>query len=95
MLHQSRYSAGGSKLSLPAGSAAISVHAVLPKSRSHDVARRLRLWKCIQYYKPLQPVRAPLTKADEWLREYERLWDIRLARLEEMLRHPENEDSDR
>jgi DNA-binding transcriptional ArsR family regulator len=37
----------------------------------------------------------PLAKADEWLREYERLWDIRLARLEEMLRHPDNEASDR
>ena len=36
----------------------------------------------------------PLAKADEWLREYERLWDIRLARLEEMLRHPDNEDAD-
>ncbi|MEP7064421.1 MAG: metalloregulator ArsR/SmtB family transcription factor [Gemmatimonadota bacterium] len=37
----------------------------------------------------------PLAKADEWLRGYERLWDIRLARLEELLRHPDNEDSDR
>ena len=30
----------------------------------------------------------PLAKADEWLRTYERLWDLRLARLEELLRHP-------
>jgi DNA-binding transcriptional ArsR family regulator len=35
----------------------------------------------------------PLAKADEWLREYERLWDIRLGRLEEMLRHPDHETS--
>ena len=33
----------------------------------------------------------PLGKADEWLREYERLWDIRLAKLAELLRHPDNE----
>ena len=33
----------------------------------------------------------PLAKADEWLREYEKLWDIRLARLQELLRHPDNE----
>jgi DNA-binding transcriptional ArsR family regulator len=32
----------------------------------------------------------PLAKADEWLRAYERLWDIRLARLQEMLRHPDH-----
>lgn len=37
----------------------------------------------------------PLAKANAWLSEYERLWDIRLARLEEMLRHPDNEASDR
>jgi DNA-binding transcriptional ArsR family regulator len=33
----------------------------------------------------------PLAKADEWLREYERLWDIRLTKLAELLRHPDNE----
>jgi DNA-binding transcriptional ArsR family regulator len=33
----------------------------------------------------------PLAKADEWLREYERLWDIRLDRLQQLLRHPDNE----
>jgi DNA-binding transcriptional ArsR family regulator len=32
----------------------------------------------------------PLAKADAWLRAYERLWDIRLARLQEMLRHPDH-----
>jgi hypothetical protein len=32
-----------------------------------------------------------LAKADDWLRGYERLWDIRLARLQELLRHPDNE----
>jgi DNA-binding transcriptional ArsR family regulator len=37
----------------------------------------------------------PLEKADEWLREYERLWDIRLSRLEELLRHPDNDDKAR
>jgi DNA-binding transcriptional ArsR family regulator len=33
----------------------------------------------------------PLAEADEWLRSYERLWTKRLAALEAMLRHPENE----
>lgn len=33
----------------------------------------------------------PLAKADEWLRAYERLWDIRLTRLQDLLRHPDNE----
>ena len=33
----------------------------------------------------------PLAKADEWLREYQRLWDIRLSKLAELLRHPDNE----
>jgi DNA-binding transcriptional ArsR family regulator len=37
----------------------------------------------------------PLARADAWLREYERLWDIRLARLEELLRHPDNDESGR
>ena len=32
----------------------------------------------------------PLEKADSWLRAYERLWDLRLARLEELLRHPDD-----
>jgi DNA-binding transcriptional ArsR family regulator len=35
----------------------------------------------------------PLEKADGWLRTYERLWDLRLARLEELLRHPDDESS--
>jgi hypothetical protein len=29
----------------------------------------------------------------DWLRGYERLWDIRLERLAKLLRHPHNEDS--
>lgn len=33
----------------------------------------------------------PLEKADGWLRTYERLWDLRLARLAELLRHPDDE----
>ena len=33
----------------------------------------------------------PLARADEWLRAYERLWDLRLERLAELLRHPDNE----
>ena len=33
----------------------------------------------------------PLAKADEWLREYQRLWDIRLSKLAALLRHPDNE----
>jgi DNA-binding transcriptional ArsR family regulator len=37
----------------------------------------------------------PLAKADGWLRDYERLWDIRLARLEELLRHPDNDGGGR
>ncbi|HEY8794141.1 MAG TPA: metalloregulator ArsR/SmtB family transcription factor [Gemmatimonadaceae bacterium] len=37
----------------------------------------------------------PLARADEWLRVYERLWDIRLARLQELLRHPDNDGSAR
>jgi DNA-binding transcriptional ArsR family regulator len=32
----------------------------------------------------------PLARADDWLRAYERLWDTRLARLAELLRHPDN-----
>ncbi|HEY4129712.1 MAG TPA: metalloregulator ArsR/SmtB family transcription factor [Gemmatimonadaceae bacterium] len=32
----------------------------------------------------------PLAKADEWLRSYEQLWDLRLARLEALLRHPDD-----
>ena len=27
----------------------------------------------------------------EWLRGYEKLWDVRIERLVELLRHPENE----
>jgi len=33
----------------------------------------------------------PLARADEWLRVYERLWDTRIERLVELLRHPDNE----
>jgi len=33
----------------------------------------------------------PLARADEWLRAYERLWDTRIERLVELLRHPDNE----
>lgn len=32
----------------------------------------------------------PLAGADSWLRAYERLWDIRIERLAELLRHPDN-----
>ena len=32
----------------------------------------------------------PLGRADDWLRAYERLWDTRLERLADMLRHPDN-----
>jgi len=33
----------------------------------------------------------PLAQADEWLRGYEKLWDTRIERLVELLRHPDNE----
>ena len=36
----------------------------------------------------------PLERADDWLRGYERLWDTRIERLAELLRHPENHPSD-
>ncbi|MEO6444048.1 MAG: metalloregulator ArsR/SmtB family transcription factor [Gemmatimonadaceae bacterium] len=36
----------------------------------------------------------PLARADDWLRGYERLWDTRIERLAELLRHPENNPSD-
>lgn len=32
----------------------------------------------------------PLARADGWLRGYERLWDTRIERLTELLRHPDN-----
>lgn len=35
----------------------------------------------------------PLERADHWLRAYERLWDTRLERLAELLRHPDNDPS--
>jgi DNA-binding transcriptional ArsR family regulator len=35
----------------------------------------------------------PLARADEWLRSYERLWDTRIERLVELLRHPDNDPS--
>ena len=36
----------------------------------------------------------PLERADDWLRGYERLWDTRLERLADLLRHPDNNPSD-
>jgi len=35
-----------------------------------------------------------LERADDWLRGYERLWDIRVERLRELLRHPDNHPAD-
>jgi DNA-binding transcriptional ArsR family regulator len=35
-----------------------------------------------------------LGRADAWLRRYEGLWDTRIERLAELLRHPENHPSD-
>jgi DNA-binding transcriptional ArsR family regulator len=35
----------------------------------------------------------PLARADDWLRGYERLWDTRIERLVELLRHPDNDPS--
>ena len=35
----------------------------------------------------------PLERADGWLRNYERLWDTRIERLVEPLRHPDNDPS--
>jgi len=35
----------------------------------------------------------PLASADDWLRGYERLWDMRIERLAELLRHPGNDPS--
>ncbi len=32
----------------------------------------------------------PLARADSWLRGYEKLWDTRIERLAELLRHPDN-----
>jgi DNA-binding transcriptional ArsR family regulator len=37
----------------------------------------------------------PLASADDWLRGYERLWDTRIERLVELLRHPDNHPSER
>ncbi len=36
----------------------------------------------------------PLAGADDWLRAYERLWDTRIERLVELLRHPDNTPTD-
>jgi DNA-binding transcriptional ArsR family regulator len=36
----------------------------------------------------------PLERADDWLHGYERLWDMRLERLAELLRHPDNDPAD-
>jgi len=35
----------------------------------------------------------PLARADDWLRGYEQLWDTRIERLTELLRHPDNDPS--
>jgi len=35
----------------------------------------------------------PLARADHWLRAYERLWDTRIERLVELLRHPDHDPS--
>lgn len=35
----------------------------------------------------------PLERADEWLRDYEKLWDTRVERLRELLRHPDHDPS--
>ncbi len=32
----------------------------------------------------------PLARADSWLKAYEKLWDTRIERLAELLRHPDN-----
>jgi len=37
----------------------------------------------------------PLARADDWLRDYEKLWDTRIERLVERLRHPDNEPDDK
>ena len=34
----------------------------------------------------------PLERADDWLRAYERLWDTRIERLAELLRHRDHDD---
>jgi DNA-binding transcriptional ArsR family regulator len=36
----------------------------------------------------------PLSRADSWLRAYERLWDTRIERLTELLRHPDNDPTE-
>lgn len=33
----------------------------------------------------------PMARADDWLRNYEKLWDTRIERLVELLRHPDHE----
>jgi len=33
----------------------------------------------------------PLAQADDWLGRYEKLWDTRIERLVELLRHPDND----
>ena len=37
----------------------------------------------------------PLSRADDWLRGYEKLWDTRIEQLIELLRHPDNEPDHR
>jgi DNA-binding transcriptional ArsR family regulator len=36
----------------------------------------------------------PLARADDWLGAYQKLWDTRVERLVELLRHPGNEPDD-
>jgi DNA-binding transcriptional ArsR family regulator len=36
----------------------------------------------------------PLARADDWLGTYQKLWDTRIERLVELLRHPGNEPDD-
>jgi len=43
------------------------------------------------YYCRIDP--RPLARADDWLRSYERLWDTRIERLVQLLRHPDNDAS--
>lgn len=68
----------------PMSLAAVSKH-IKALERAGLVKRRVR--GRIHYCR-LNP--RPLEKADGWLRAYERLWDLRLTRLEELLRHPDD-----
>jgi len=65
----------------------------MPYNSIRARAARERTVRERTHYCRLNP--QPLAKADEWLREDERLWDIRLAALQEPRRHPDNDGSDR